>query len=149
MIGNEAQVHTTASKVGWGILLALSALMVLHGVFWFFDGPETALENIAERTSLAPSGFELGSPSAYDVITLVNRNYAILEAGLGSLAILTALRGIRGGSPWVWWAMGVFVAALAGLTLNFVAAGGLGGASVSFLIVAVVALLGLLLTRPG
>lgn len=149
MIANQARQVSRLAKVGWGILIAASALLLLHGIFWLFGGPELALENIAERTSLATSEFRVGSPSAFDVISLLNRNYAILELGLGAFAALVAWGGYRLGSRWAWRASGLLVASLAAMTTNFVLVGGLGGGSIGYVVMTAVALVGWLLARDG
>ncbi|MDX1616632.1 MAG: hypothetical protein R3300_20155, partial [Candidatus Promineifilaceae bacterium] len=56
----EAKDGSKVARVGWGILFAISMLLVLYGVFWVFFGPEVALESIAERTSLTTSEFQVG-----------------------------------------------------------------------------------------
>ncbi len=149
MIAGQARQISRLAKIGWGVLIAASALLLLHGIFWLFGGPEIALENIAERTSLAPSEFRQGNPSAFDVISLINRNYAILELGFGLYAALLAWRGFRRGSRWAWKAAGVLVAGLVAIAVNFTLIGGLGGGSVGYLSVAGIALVGLLLAGRG
>lgn len=149
MIASEARKQSRIANVGWWFLLAASALLLLHGVFWLTEGPDLALENIAERTSLATSEFREGSPSAFEVISLLNRNYALLELGLGAFAALVAWRGFRHGSRWAWKAAGVLVATYVAMAGNFVLLGGLGGGSVGYLAIAALATVGWLLASRG
>ena len=95
MSANQERSVRTTARAGWGILIGVSLLLLLHGVFWGMRGPEVALESIAERTSLTNSGFQVGSPSASDVIALTNRNFAIVEAALGLMALVLAWAGFR------------------------------------------------------
>ena len=141
----EVREQSRIARVGWGILLAMSALLILHGATWFFAGPETALVNIAERTSLAPQEFQQGNPSAFDIITLINRNYSVFEVALGLMALLVGWQGYRYRSRWAWAAMWVLVAAFALLAANFIVPGGASTPGLSYLGVAVVALVGQLL----
>ncbi len=139
----------TAARWGWGILLALSALLVLHGATWFFQGPEVALANIAERTSLTAEAFRLGDVSAFAVITLITRNSSVYEVALGLMAFFVAWHGFGHGQRWAWNLTWVLVAALSALALAFVLAGGIGGASAGYLVVAALALAGQLLAGRG
>lgn len=135
------------AQVGWGILIAISVLLVLYGIFWALEGPQLALENIAERTTLTNSGFQRGNPSASDVITLTSRNFAIVEAALGLMALLMAWTGFRHGSAMAWKATAVLVAGLGAMAANFIAVGGLGGGSIGYIGIALLALVGLVLAR--
>lgn len=149
MIAAEARNESRLAKVGWGVLLAMSALLVLHGATWFFQGPEIALANIAESTGVAPEAFRQGNPSALEIITLITRNYSVFELAVGLFALLVAWRGYRERSRWPWMASWVLVLALAGLAIVFILAGGLGGGSVAYLVVAAVAFIGQLLAGTG
>jgi hypothetical protein len=110
--------------VGWLVVLVGGGLLVLQGAAWFFDGPETALTNIAERTTLDPDAFRRGTPSAFDVISIVARQQAIYGASLGVLTILVAWHGYRGRSRWAWWPCWVVVAAFAAAGMSFALSGG-------------------------
>lgn len=149
MVTNQASQVSRVAKVGWGMFIAASALLLFHGVFWAREGPQLTLENIAERTSLAQSGFQIGSPSAFDVIAVLGRNYAIMEIALALMALLMAWSGVRHGSTWAWAASGVLVAGLAAMAANFVLVGGLSGGSIGYLLMTGVALVGWLLARGG
>ena len=134
--------------VGWLVVLAGGGVPVLQGATWFFDGPETALTNIAERTTLDADEFRLGTPSAFDVIRIVTRQQAIYGAALGVLTVLVAWHGYRGRSRWAWWPCWVVVAAVAAAGLSFAMSGGpqIGVFYVGF---AVVVGAGIALARAG
>jgi len=137
------------AKIGWVILLGVSVLVLLAGAGWYFGLPQMALENIAERTSLAPDAFKLGDSSAFDVITVIARGYGLGYAALGLLAFLVGLEGYRNGSGWVWRAMWVLVATFAAMAITFMLAGETFALSFSILVLGIVALAGLLLARTG
>lgn len=134
--------------VGWLIVLAGGGLLVLQGATWFFSGPEMALANIAQRTTLDADEFRGGVPSALDVISVVTRQQAIYGAALGLLTVLVAWHGYRGRSRWAWWPCWVAVAAIAAAGLSFTLSGGpqIGAFYVGF---AVVVGTGLALARTG
>lgn len=132
--------------IGWVIVLVVSGLLVFQGVTWYFSGPETALDNIAERTPLGTDAFRQGDISAFDVITIVTRQQAVYGAALGLLTLLVAWRGYHRGSPWAWRVAWVFVAAVGVVGLSFTLGGGAAVGS-AYLGAALLALVGLLLAR--
>lgn len=145
---SDTTKQSGVAKLGWGILLVISALHIFY-ISWFFSGPNIMLANIAERTSLDQSEFQQGSPSAFDVITLVARQFAIVNAALGLLALLVSWKGFRHGSRWAWRAMWVLVAALMAVAATFIMAGGVTPTALVFLSLGAVALVGQLLARRG
>lgn len=145
----ETKSQSRAAKVGWGILLVMSALLMLVGINWFMTLPELALDNIAERTTLEPAGFMIGAPSAFDIITMIARGYGVGYAALGLLALVVALEGFRHGTRWAWRAMWVLALAYAALAGTFLLAGETYALSGGLLTLAVLSLLGLLLASRG
>jgi len=141
--------QTRTAKWGWGILLVMSAILILAGIGWYFSLPEMALENISERTSLEPDGFMVGKPSAFDIITLIARGYGAGYAVLGLMALLIALDGYRYGRRWTWMAMWVLVLAYAAIAVIFLLAGETYTLSFGVLALAGVAMAGLWLARKG
>ena len=107
---NQENSQSSTARVGWGILLGVSALLILVGIFWYIELPAMALDNIAEHTSLEPDGFMVGEPSAFAIITLLTRNSSVYTVGLGFFALLVAWQGYRHGSRWAWTTMWVLVA---------------------------------------
>jgi hypothetical protein len=142
---NQESGRTRTAKIGWAILLGMSALLILAGIGWYLSLPEMALENIAERTSLESDGFMVGKPSAFDIITLIARGYGAGFAILGLMALLIALEGYRNGTRWTWmvmWVLGLGYTAIAGI---FLLAGETYVLSFGILGLAVITLVGLLL----
>ena len=103
----EVRNRSWLSKMGWIILLGMSALIIFGGVSWYISLPELATENIAEYAGLDPSVFMQGEPSASDVIAVVARGYGAGYAALGLMALLVALEGYRNGPRWAWRVMWV------------------------------------------
>lgn len=146
-MADETRDRSLLSKLGWVILLSLSTLLILLGLFWFFGLPQLELENIAEYARLDTSVFMQGEPSAFDVIAVVARGYGVGYAALGLMALLVALEGYRNGSRWAWRVMWVLAAAFAALAGTFLLAGESYVLSLGILSFAVITLVGLLLAR--
>lgn len=147
---NHENGRSRTAKLGWGILLGLSALLVFAGINWYVSLSQMTLENISDRTSLEPDGFMTGDPSAFDVITLVGRGYGTGYTALGLFAALVALEGYRKHSRWAWKAMWVLAVLFIVIAINFtLAAGELYAPSFGGLVLAALALIGLLLARRG
>ena len=88
--------ESTTSRWGWGILLAVAALVTANGAALGLFVFDTALE----------------------------RNLAILLTGLGIQTLIVALAGFHSGARWAWNATWVLFAALAAIGLNVVFGGG-------------------------
>jgi hypothetical protein len=146
---SEIRKQSSVGKIGWGILLVISVLLVYYGLYWFGSGPEIMLANVAERTSLTLDDFREGSPSAYDVIALVSRQFAIGNAALGLLTLILAWNGFRHGTRLAWWAMWVLVATNIANAVTLVLAGGVNVVALTFLGLGGVTLVGQLLARRG
>lgn len=109
--------------------------------------PDMALANIAERTTIDGEESRRGTPSAFDVITVVTRQRAVYGAALGLLTLLVAWHGYRGRSRWAWWPCWVVVAAVAATGLSFALSGGpqIGAFYAGFAVLGA----GLVLARAG
>ena len=136
-----------AGQLGWMLVLAVGALLAVYGVIWFFVGPDMALTYIAERTTLGPDAFRQGSPSAFDVITIVTRQGAAFGAAMGVLALIVGWQGYRGGAPWAWWASWATVLAIAASGLGFLTASGAAAQAIVYLGLAAVIAVALLAAR--
>jgi len=147
-VSADAKSESRAAKVGWGLLMGVSALLMLAGVSWYFSLPQMLLENIAEYGNVETGNLIQGEPSAFDVITLIARGYGAGYAALGLLGLLVALEGYRNGTRWAWIAMWVLVLAYVAIAGIFMLPGdyapGLGSVAL-----AVLALVGMLLARRG
>lgn len=147
-VSADAKSQSRAAKWGWGILLVVSALLILAGQFWYRSLPQMLLENIAEFGNLEPGDFMQGEPSSFDVITLIARGYGAGYAALGLMALLVAIEGYRNGTRWAWMTMWVLVLAYAAIAGIFMLPGDYAPGLGSFAL-AVVALVGMLLARRG
>ncbi len=142
--GQNRQSRT--SKWGWGILIALSALLALNGVIWFFMGG--SLSTFEQDTGIPLSEFRQAYPTVADGIARQARQVAIWYGAFGLLALGVAREGFRHSSRWAWNATWVLVGAPAAAGVNVLAGGELG-LGLGMLGVAAVALVGQLLARRG
>lgn len=149
MVATETRNQSRRGKAGWGILLGMSALLILAGTSWLFGLPQMALDNIAEYASLEPGVFMQGEPSAFDVIAMISRGYGAGYTALGLMALLLALEGYRNGTAWAWKMMWVLAAAFAALAGTFLLAGEAYALSLGILSFSVITLVGMLLARQG
>lgn len=133
------------AKVGWTLLLVMSALLVLNGAAWFFSGPNTSVSVIAEYMGVTASDFEASYEQAALGIATTSRMVAIWFTAFGTLALLVALEGYRHGSRWAWYASWVLVAAL--LAIGILEIGSPFG--FALLIMAAITLAGELMVRQG
>jgi len=140
------QTQSRTAKWGWGILIAISALLILNGAGWFFMGPSLAFFELDTGVSLAE--FRQAYPTVARNMATNARQVAIWFLAFGALALLVALEGYRHNSRWAWTAAWVLVAAPAAVGIN-VLAGGEGAFGFGILAVAAVALVGQLLARQG
>jgi hypothetical protein len=138
-----------APRLSWLVLLVISGLLFLYGVMWYFTGSEMALENIAERTPLTPDDFRSGSPSAFDVITIVARQGAAFTAGLGLATVALAWQGLRSGSRSAWWAAWSLPLAIAAFGAGFILPTGIAPQGLMFIGLAGVTAAALLVARPA
>lgn len=113
------QTQTATSRWGWGILIAISALLVLNGVFLFF----------------------------YEVAQS-DQNVGLLLAGVGLFALVLSIGGYRQGSSLAWKALWVLVLTLTTVATHILV-GGSTGLGVGYLVIAVIVAVGLLLARSG
>lgn len=140
------RAQSRTAKWGWGILIALSALLILNGAGWFFVGPSLSFFEMDTGVSLEE--FRQAYPTVARNIATNARQVAIWFMAFGALALLVALEGYRHGSRWAWRASWVLVAAPAAVGIN-VLAGGEGAFGFGILGVAALGLAGQLLARWG
>lgn len=134
------------AKWGWLTLLAVSALLLVNGIGWFFVGP--SLSTFEQDTGVQLEEFRQSYPSVADSIATNARQVAIWFMAFGLLALLVALQGFRHNSQWAWNAAWVLVAAPAAVGVNVVIGDQLGFGA-GMLAVAAIALLGQVLASKG
>ncbi len=138
--------QSRTSKWGWGILIALSALVALNGVFWFYYGGR--LSSFEQDTGVPLSEFKQAYPTVAEGIARQHRQVAIWYGAFGLLALGVAWEGFRHRSRWAWNLTWILVAAPAAVGVN-VLAGGEGLFGFIMLGFAAVGLVGQLLARRG
>jgi len=107
--------NSRLAKLGWGILLVISILLMLNGLLWFFVGPQRV------SVSLEEAGAGQVSPIIIRQMATNARQVAIWYLAYGSLALLVTLEGLRRRSRWAWnatWILAVVLVAIGVLYLN-------------------------------
>ncbi|MBI2873359.1 MAG: hypothetical protein HYY00_09265 [Chloroflexi bacterium] len=142
---NDASRRTRTQKWGWGILIAVSALLVLGGVGMYFLGDSPA--TFEQDTGVPMAEVRQAYPTVADQVVREGQNIQILVAAFGVLTLLVALEGFRHGSRWAWNATWVLVGWLVVGGLQALVVGGRLDIGGFFLAFAAVALVGQLLAR--
>lgn len=148
MVDTKATVHSRTAKWGWGILLGVSALLVLNGAGWFFVGPDMSVESMAENLGVSAAEFAVVYPDAANSVAVNAHQVAIWFMAFGSMALLVSLAGLHLGVRWAWHTAWVLVAAVAAVGARELAAGEVAFGS-AMLMVASIALVAQLLARRG
>lgn len=143
MTTEAAKNQTRSAKWGWGILIVVSALLLLNGVGWFFFGPSSSASNQAQELGMTTSEYRESYPTAAKLVEGNARQVAIWYMAYGLMALIVALEGYRHGSRWAWYAMWTLVAVCAAVAL--LELGGIFG--YIMLVLAVISLVGQLLAR--
>jgi hypothetical protein len=118
--GNSTQL--AASNWGWGVVLAVAALLSVNGIALY----------------------------AFIMETHVERTVAILVTGLGLQSIAVAIAGLRTGSRWAWSATWVLFAVMAAIGIHALTGDSEGvTVGVWYFFLASVVLAGQILSRNG
>lgn len=127
---------------GWGILLTLSVLLVINGLWLFFAVGSAAV--FEQDTGVSLSELQAAYPSVAAVMERRGQTVAILLTGLALLAFVVSLTGLRTASAWAWTSLWVLVLVLGVIAFRNLADGG-AVLGLYYLALAVVAGTGLLL----
>lgn len=143
---NEPATANRKSQLwGWILVLVVTVLLVLNGASWYFIGPASSVESMAEKLGLTPAEFLQDHPEAADLVRATARLVSVWFTAFGVFGALVALEGRRNGRRGVWTAAWTIPAALAGV--GILESG--GGFGTVLLVLASVAAAGLLMSRPG
>lgn len=99
------------ARLGWGVLLAVTALLILNGLAWLVVGPDIEVDEMAGALGMPASEFEQAHPAAVDFVARQTRQVAVWYIAFGLLALFVILAGFRRGAHWAWKAGWVLVAA--------------------------------------
>jgi hypothetical protein len=144
MIIEQESSRSRAAKWGWGILLAISALLVLNGASWFFMGG--SLSTFEQDTGVSLAEFRQAYPTVANSIAVNARQMAIWFMAIGLLALTIAWQGFKYRSRWAWNTTWTLVGAPAAVGANMLAGGELTYGSM-VVGLAVAALVGQVLAR--
>lgn len=149
MTTTGARTQTRTQKVGWGILLFISALMVLNGVVWFFAGPSRSGPYMARVAGMPEQEFRQLYPGVVEGLSRNRRQVGIWYAAFGAMALVTAVGGLRLGTRWAWHATWAVPAAPIAIGIVYsVGVGELAFDNLGLFTFGALALVGQLLARP-
>ncbi|HEX6299771.1 MAG TPA: hypothetical protein VF148_04840 [Acidimicrobiia bacterium] len=142
----ETRESPKVARWGWGILLAVTALLILNGLAWLFVGPDVEVDEMATALRMHASEFEQAHPAAVDFVARQTRQVAVWYIAFGLLALFVILAGSRRSARWAWKAGWVLFAAPAAVGLVQLVG---GGASFAYAMLALagITLIGQLLAR--
>ncbi|MGD8751783.1 MAG: hypothetical protein PVG14_10200 [Anaerolineales bacterium] len=144
MTNVRTRSQSRTAKWGWGVLLALSALLILNGVIWFFLGG--SLPTFEQDVGVSLDEFRQAYPTIADYAATQSRQVAIWFVTAGLLALSVAWQGFQHRSRWAWNTTWILVGALAAIGINALARGELPYGSM-MVVLSAIALVGQLLTR--
>lgn len=130
---NATTEKPRVARLGWGVLLAVTALLILNGLGWLFVGPDMEVDEMAGALGMPATEFEQTHPAAVDLVARQTRQVAVWYIAFGLLALFVILAGFRRSGHWAWKAGWVLVAAP--LAVGLVQLVG-GGASFAFAMLA-------------
>lgn len=146
MVNTQPDVQPKTARFGWWILVVVSAVFGLNGVFWAFFGPDASLSSMADDMGLSATDLEGAYPLVADSITQEVRRVAVYLTAIGAMGFVAALAGLRRGVRLAWYITWLLIATMIALFLVGVS-GGLGVFGVGNLVLAVIGLTGQLLAR--
>lgn len=97
---NTQTNQSRASKWGWGILLAISALLALNGVMlYFFSASPDVFE---QDTGVPMSEVRQSFPTVVDQVVREGQTISILLTAIGVATLMVAWEGFRRRTRWAW-----------------------------------------------
>ena len=120
---NIQRSQSRVSKWGWGILLVISALLVLNGVALFFASARPSTVAQAEQST------------------------SILLTGIGLISLMVAWEGFRNQTRWAWNTLWILATTLLVVGLKSVLLDGQSDIGGIYVVLAASTLVGLLLAR--
>lgn len=147
MDNDQESNRSRVARWGWGILLAVSALLALNGVALYFISASPA--TFEQDTGVPMTEVREAFPTVVDHVVREGRAISMMLASLGLLVLVVALEGFRRSSRWAWNAIWIFVGMLAVISIEFIVVGGRFDIGVFYLIMAAATLVGQLLARRG
>ena len=142
---NTQRSQSRVSKWGWGILLVISALLVLNGVAVFFISARPS--TFEGDTGVPMSEVREMFPTVVDEVVGAGQNLSILLAGIGLITVMLAWEGFRRRSRWAWNTLWVLFGTLAVAGLKSALLSGRPDIGSLYIGLAAVTLVGLLLAH--
>jgi hypothetical protein len=140
---NTEGSQSSASRWGWRILLAISALLVINGGIMYFMSATPAV--FEQDTSVPMDEVRQMFPTVVDQVVREGQTISILLAVIGLMSLMVAWEGSRRQTRWAWNTLWVLFGMVLVIGIRAVLGG--QGFGYYYLFVAAVVLAGLVLTR--
>jgi hypothetical protein len=121
MTHSQAIAPSRTARWGWGIVLTVSALLIVNGAFLYFIEFETQIE----------------------------RTLALLLVGLGAHSLTVGTAGWREGARWAWHAGWVLAGVMAAVAVHILVGDGEVGVGLFYVFLAATIAVGQLLSRQS
>lgn len=144
---NRREGQSRIQKIGWGLLIGLAGLFAFGGIGWWFGGPGISVSFGARVSGMSTGTFTDLYPRLAVHMTHQARQTAVLYSGLGLIALINSIAGLRGAPRWVWYGTWALVVTPIAISLQYLG-GGLSFDNLGLLSIGGVALLGQLMARP-
>lgn len=147
MSADLATIPSRSAKWGWGILLALSLLLVLNGVALYFISASPS--TFEQDTGVSYEEVQEIFPTVADQVIREGQLLSVLLSVIGLMAAAASWAGFRRGSRWAWGITGILLAMLAFFALRFLALDSRPDIGGVYLVLALIALVGQVLSGRG
>jgi hypothetical protein len=121
MIDAKTEYRSNTTRLGWGILLGLSALLILNGVVWFFLGG--SLMPFEREVGVSLEELRQAYPTVVEYVATQARQLAIWFIVAGLLAVSVTRQGFEHHSRWAWRSGWILVGGLAAVAINALSLG--------------------------
>lgn len=137
----------TRDRYGWSILTLVALVALVYGVRLLLTGAPVNPVLVHRLTGQDWPEFRQAQPEIARLVSIVARHEGLALLGWGIWLMCGSVRGYRAGERWVWFAWWTVPAFILAVRITGAASGG----ALEFLLVGVglLAVIGLVLSRPG
>lgn len=137
----------TRDRYGWSILTFVALVALVYGVRLLLTGAPANPVLVTRLTGQNWPELRQAQPEFARLVSVVARHEGLALLGWGIWLMCGSVRGYRGGERWVWlawWTVPAFI-----LAVRITGAGSGGALGFVLLGVGLLAVIGLILARPG
>lgn len=147
MAQTEAADRPKGAKWGWGILIGVGILLALNGVALYFISASPM--TFEQDTGVSLAEVQAQYPTVAQQVVREGQIVATLLTVIGLMTGVAAFAGLREGSRWARLTVWVLLAMLVLFVIQFLIVGNRADIGGTYLVLAVIVLVGQLLARRG